>query len=83
VRPECLHIRPDGAPAPDDDANRVRGAVADAVYTAGTIRYRVRVGAAQDLSVKLPSLREAELLAVGRPVTLSWSVHDTRLIPKD
>jgi putative spermidine/putrescine transport system ATP-binding protein len=67
----------------DDDANRVRGAVADAVYTAGTIRYRVRVGAAQDLSVKLPSLREAELLAVGRPVTLSWSVHDTRLIPKD
>ena len=78
VRPENIHLLDAGEQAD----NIVPGTVADVVYTAGTVRYRVRVADEVLLTVKLPSRRQADTLHDGAAVRLGWSRTDTLLIPE-
>jgi putative spermidine/putrescine transport system ATP-binding protein len=77
VRPEAIQL---GGHAAE---NRLDGTVADIVYTAGTLRYRIRLGGACHITVRHPSSHAAPDLAVGQPVAVSWRAHDTLLIPKE
>jgi putative spermidine/putrescine transport system ATP-binding protein len=77
VRPEAIAI----GTAPAGGANTLAGTVADAVYTAGSVRYRVRVGADATITVRVPSERHLVLHAIGAPVRVSWQPDDLLLIP--
>jgi putative spermidine/putrescine transport system ATP-binding protein len=77
IRPETIEIG--GRPAAG--ANALAGTVVDAVYAAGSVRYRVRVGADAVVTVRVPSERHMALHAIGAPVSVSWDPEDMLLIP--
>ncbi|QPC42672.1 ABC transporter ATP-binding protein [Kaustia mangrovi] len=83
VRPESIAIAEGTLTGEVACSNRIGGTVADAVYTAGTVRYRVKLDEARSVTVRLASQRQVELFDVGRPVTLTWPAADTLLIPKE
>jgi putative spermidine/putrescine transport system ATP-binding protein len=83
VRPESIRIGPTGTLSVGDDANLLEGRVTDAVYTAGTFRYLVDVGAGVSVAVRLPAVRQSPMLQCNQPVTLAWPASATLLIPKD
>ena len=76
VRPEAIRI---GAGASGDD-NRLDGAVADATYTAGSLRYRVTLASGMAVTVRMPAERSMQVHAPGARVTLCWKASDTLLI---
>ena len=76
VRPERIGI----AATPGSEANRLSGTVVDAVFSTGSIRYRVEVGA-QVLLVRGTAGREAAAFRVGDPVHLGWAREDTLVLP--
>jgi putative spermidine/putrescine transport system ATP-binding protein len=76
VRPESIHI----GPADGSYENRRMGKVADAVYTAGSLRYRVDLPSGATVTVRLPSERSAALYAPGTEVEIAWRASDTILV---
>jgi len=83
VRPETIRISPAGTVAAEDDCNTLDGRVTDAVYTAGTFRYQVDIGAGAPVAVRLPSIRQVPMFVHNQSVTLTWPASATLLIPKD
>jgi putative spermidine/putrescine transport system ATP-binding protein len=77
VRPEAIAI----GTGPATGANALAGTVVDAVYAAGSVRYRVHVGADAVVTVRMPSERHQVLHAIGEPVRVSWEAEDLLLIP--
>ncbi|WP_200841243.1 ABC transporter ATP-binding protein [Geminicoccus flavidas] len=77
VRPEAVAI---SAQLPRMD-NRFAAQVEDAVYTTGSIRYRVRLdGSDLLLTVRIPSAPDIVLLEKGQKVTVGWSRRDALLV---
>jgi putative spermidine/putrescine transport system ATP-binding protein len=74
VRPEAIRIGEDD-PASD---NRLSGVVADLVYTAGSLRYRVRVAEHTIMTVRRAVGENPP--GDGDAVTLSWRAADTLLL---
>ncbi len=77
VRPEAIQISANAGAA----ANVVAGRVLDAVYTAGSLRYRVEVAPGRVVLVRRPLQRQTAVIEVGSPVYLAWDIADTILIP--
>jgi putative spermidine/putrescine transport system ATP-binding protein len=76
VRPERIGI---GA-TPGLAANRLSGTVVDAVFSTGSIRYRVEVGS-QTLLVRATAGRGRGAFQVGEAVHLDWEREDTLVLP--
>jgi len=83
VRPEAVQIAPKGALSADEETNAIDGVVADTIYTAGTFRYQVDVGAPEPFAVRLASVRSTEMIERGEEVTLAWPASATLLIPEE
>ena len=85
VRPESILIEKAGAEwqAPGNGENSIEGVVSDAVYTAGTFRYQVEAGDGLQLSVRLSSVRQLEMLRTGDRVVLRWPAQATLIIPEE
>jgi putative spermidine/putrescine transport system ATP-binding protein len=83
VRPETVRIEPAGTPAGPEDLNAAEGEVLDAVYTAGTFRYQLRLDDGSPFAVTLPSVRQGVMFKPGERVTLAWPANATLLIPKE
>ena len=80
VRPEAIRLTEGTAAAGD---NGLEGVIEDVVYSAGLLRYRVRVNDSCQITVRHhpgPAMRTA---AIGERVALSWRADDTLLIPKE
>jgi putative spermidine/putrescine transport system ATP-binding protein len=82
VRPEAIRIVDPVTPASPEE-NRIEGTVLDSVYTAGSFRYQVEAGTDEPVSVRLPSIRQSDMLQPGASVTLAWPATATLLIPKE
>jgi putative spermidine/putrescine transport system ATP-binding protein len=79
VRPESIRIGPtDGS-----YENRLMGRVADAIYTAGSLRYRVALPSGATVTIRQPSERSASLHAPGIEVEIAWRALDTILVEED
>jgi putative spermidine/putrescine transport system ATP-binding protein len=77
VRPEAIVI---GDEAQQMD-NVFAGQVEDAVYTTGSIRYRIRLdGTDLLLTVRIPSRPDIVLLETGQKVTVGWNRRDALLV---
>ena len=76
VRPERIVI----AESAGARANSFSGTVVDAVFSTGSIRYRVSV-AGQMLLVRAGSDRDRAAFQVGAPVHLGWDREDTLVLP--
>ncbi|MGE0213285.1 MAG: ABC transporter ATP-binding protein [Parvibaculaceae bacterium] len=76
IRPENVEIDTAGAGA----ENRMKGEVVDAVYTAGTVRYRVKIGSETTLIVRVPSRHGIRLLEPGEMVRVAWKASDTLVV---
>jgi putative spermidine/putrescine transport system ATP-binding protein len=81
IRPETVQIGPAGTLRAEDEVNAAEGVVVDAVYTAGTFRYRVDIGTPEPVGVRLASVRSTEMIRPGERVTLAWPASATLLIP--
>jgi len=75
IRPENIEINVAGAAE-----NRFKGEVVDTVYTAGTVRYRVKIAADTVLTVRVPSRHGIRLLGTGEQVRVSWKASDTLVV---
>jgi putative spermidine/putrescine transport system ATP-binding protein len=82
IRPEAISLHMNGE-APPEGRNRLSGMITDAVFTAGMQRYRVEAGAGKALLVKTRARGTRETPEIGCPVTLSWPIEDTHLVPKE
>jgi putative spermidine/putrescine transport system ATP-binding protein len=76
VRPENVTLGTDRTAAD----NCLAGTVADVVFTAGSVRYRVEVRPDLVLTQRQPSDRQRGLLERGCAVYLSWAACDTVLV---
>ena len=77
VRPERVRL---GAEARGAD-NVFAGIVEDAVYTAGSIRYRVRIGPAPSVvTIRTASQPGTALLEPGQAVEVGWASGDALLV---
>ncbi|MEZ5925043.1 MAG: ABC transporter ATP-binding protein [Hyphomicrobiaceae bacterium] len=76
VRPESIRI----GPADGSYENRLTGRVTDAVYTAGSLRYRVDLPSGMAVTVRQPSERDVVLHPPGSEVELAWRASDTILV---
>lgn len=85
VRPESIEINKALATstAQASDLNCLEGQVSDAIYTAGSFRYQVATSTGLQLSVRLNSVRQSEMLRPGDHVEMSWSALSTLIIPKE
>jgi putative spermidine/putrescine transport system ATP-binding protein len=79
VRPENIILGDERAQA----ENRFPGLIADVVYTAGSIRYRVRLADDLILTVRVPSRHGIVLHAVGDTVTVTWRASDTIIVAEE
>ncbi len=76
VRPERIVI----SGTAGSRANSFGGTVVDAVFSTGSIRYRVSVGS-HTLLVRAGSDRNGAAFPVGAPVHLGWDREDTLVLP--
>ena len=76
VRPEAVRIA--GVEASAD--NRLAGVVTEAIYLGELTRCHVRLGDGQTLVMKQQNMDGVAQVRTGDRVTVSWSVHDTRLV---
>jgi putative spermidine/putrescine transport system ATP-binding protein len=76
VRPEDIAISAE--PRPHD--NCFSGRITDMVQVAGTVRYRVAVGAACTLIVRANAERRSGVLAMNEPVHVSWDATDMQVL---
>jgi putative spermidine/putrescine transport system ATP-binding protein len=79
VRPENIMIGDEHGSA----ENRFPGVISDVVYTAGSVRYRVRVGDNLVLTVREPSRHGIVLQALGDAVTVAWRASDTIIVAEE
>jgi spermidine/putrescine ABC transporter ATP-binding subunit len=76
VRPERPRLIAEGQPAD----NIVRGRVVEVIYVGESVKYRLRIDAAQDLLVRWPFRERGGTLAAGDDVTVGWNVSDVHLV---
>jgi putative spermidine/putrescine transport system ATP-binding protein len=76
VRPEAIELTSTAV----DAANGFAAQVVDATYTAGSLRYRIRLDSGRIITQRMPSARGAELIAPGEAVHISWRAEDTLLV---
>ncbi|MGI9334310.1 MAG: ABC transporter ATP-binding protein [Gammaproteobacteria bacterium] len=76
VRPEAMGLSVE----PVTEDNVIEGEVVDATYTAGSLRYRVRVASDLIVTKREPSQRGLALIARGTKVHLHWRAEDTLLV---
>ena len=88
-KPHVLCVRPEAVEIADADSassaggfNRAKGSVVDAVYTAGTFRYQVDVGAPEPVSIRRAATHRTVMFQPGQEVVLSWPASATLLIPE-
>ncbi len=79
VRPENIMIGEERGSA----ENRFPGVISDVVYTAGSVRYRVRLGDNLVLTVRVPSRHGIILQALGDAVTVAWRASDTIIVAEE
>jgi putative spermidine/putrescine transport system ATP-binding protein len=79
VRPENITIGDERGAA----ENRFQGEIADVVYTAGSVRYRVRLGDDLVLTVRVPSRHGIVLQELGDTVTVAWRASDTIIVAEE
>jgi putative spermidine/putrescine transport system ATP-binding protein len=78
VRPESVLM----GDVPDDLENRHEGEVTEVLYSAGTVRYRVRLQHDAMLSVRRLQQQPCRHYEVGDRVVVGWRTSETRLIPE-
>ena len=78
----CACVRPEaiGIATAMVDAKLPGGWLVDAIYTAGSLRYRVEVGRGRVLTQRMASSRGAAPIAAGTPVHVHWRAEDTVLV---
>jgi ABC-type Fe3+/spermidine/putrescine transport system ATPase subunit len=79
VRPEKLTPAEVAAPGA---SNTGKGAVEEIVYAGDATRYRVALGAAGAVTVKVQNRLGSPVYAKGEAITLSWAPAETRLFPR-
>jgi putative spermidine/putrescine transport system ATP-binding protein len=79
VRPENIMIGDERGVA----ENRFQGVICDVVYTAGSVRYRVRLGDDLVLTVRVPSRHGIVLQALGDGVAVAWRASDTIIVAEE
>jgi len=79
VRPENISLGGEH----DCAENRFAGIVSDVVYTAGSVRYRVRLTENFVLTVRVPSRHGIVLHAIGDAVTVAWRASDTIIVAEE
>ncbi|BDZ54220.1 spermidine/putrescine import ATP-binding protein PotA [Agromyces marinus] len=83
VRPEFVRIEADASTsAPATGANRVQGTLLGVSHLGETMQYLVRLGDDQSLIARRPT-PEAPEIAVGSPVTCSWTDASVQVFPSD
>ncbi|MGF7159234.1 putative spermidine/putrescine transport system ATP-binding protein [Rhodoligotrophos appendicifer] len=82
IRPESIRIET-GTPAVSEDDNTLEGRILDAVYTAGMFRYQVETDQGAVMTVRLPSVRQSDMLPMSARVSLIWPAAATLLINKE
>jgi putative spermidine/putrescine transport system ATP-binding protein len=83
VRPEAITIAAYPAAAGASDGfNTMDGTIIEAVYTAGTFRYRVAVANAEPVLVRLPSVHKSSMFERGQHVQIAWPMQSSLLIPE-
>ena len=86
VSRSVLLVRPENITLGDERGqaeNRFPGLIADVVYTAGSIRYRVRLADDFILTVRVPSRHGIVLHAIGDTVTVTWRAGDTIIVAEE
>jgi putative spermidine/putrescine transport system ATP-binding protein len=78
IRPECIGI----TVAPQGRDNEVAGSVSDAVFSTGSIRYRVALASGASMVVRHGSDRRNPAFPVGTLVHLGWDREDTLCLPR-
>jgi putative spermidine/putrescine transport system ATP-binding protein len=84
--PSALLVRPENIMIGDERGsaeNRFPGVISDVVYTAGSVRYRVRLGGDLVLTVRVPSRHGIVLQALGDAVTVAWRASDTIIVAEE
>ena len=76
VRPERPRLLADGEVAD----NVARGRIVEVVYVGESVKYRVRIDAAQEILVRWPFRERGGKLAVGDDITIGWDVSDMHLV---
>jgi spermidine/putrescine ABC transporter ATP-binding subunit len=79
VRPEKLTPAEVAAPGA---SNTGKGVVEEIVYAGDATRYRVALGAAGAVTVKVQNRLGSPVYATGEAITLSWAPAETRLFPR-
>src|SRR5262249_37728336 len=83
--PSVLLVRPENIMIGDERGvaeNRFSGVISDVVYTAGSVRYRVRLGDLI-LTLRVPSRHGIVLPALGDAVTVAWRASDTIIVGEE
>jgi putative spermidine/putrescine transport system ATP-binding protein len=83
VRPEAIALAPTSQAPNGAAVNRMTGTVADTVYAAGTVRYRVALPCGRTLTVRAAPGAQPAMPETGDAVALAWAAEDTLLIPKE
>ena len=83
VRPESISLGAQSTLNGAADQNILPGIVADVIYTAGTIRCRVKLADETVLTARLPLQRNASFFTTGDKVSVRWAQSDTLLIPEE
>ena len=76
VRPERPRLIDDAQPAD----NVVRGRIVEVVYVGESVKYRLRIDAAQELLVRWPFRERGGTLVAGDDVAVGWNVSDMHLV---
>jgi putative spermidine/putrescine transport system ATP-binding protein len=76
VRPEKL-VPVEAVPAGME--NHLTGVVKEVVFCGSVLRYRVRVGQEETVLLTMPNREAVRRFVIGDPITLAWSVTDTRV----
>jgi putative spermidine/putrescine transport system ATP-binding protein len=77
IRPERIRLEAEAAAGP----GTARGAIAECAYYGNAQRYHVRLESGDNLIVLRPNTG-LPILAVGTPVTVSWSPADVWVLPE-
>jgi putative spermidine/putrescine transport system ATP-binding protein len=83
VRPESISLTAPEAVNGTAGQNVLPGIVTDVVYTAGTIRCRVKVADDAVFTARLPFKRNASFFTTGDRVSVRWALSDTLLISEE
>ncbi len=83
VRPESIRIESEPGREGCDASNRLTGHILDATYTAGSFRYQIEADVGTPITVRMPSIRQSDMLLRGAEVSVVWPASATLLIRKN